>query len=423
MKGPGYLAGNPQVTPGEWQLIVDYYSATAPGQLPPQDRRESIPSDLSLFKVRKPDLRYRNTHSSFVKIRKRGEAPVVVSDARTLKTYFLNRALEPVDSLTTDGPLVNIAFSSERKAIVCNVGMIDPNDGAQGSALQINDNAGAWKADDANLLTGLHRPVQVSPADLNNDGLTDYLVCEFGYMQGGLSWMENLGKDQYRKHSLSLLPGALKAYTLDDDQDGNTDIIALFAQGEEGIYLYANKGSGEFESKELLRFPPMNGSSYFELADFNGDGLQDILYTAGDNADYSTVLKPYHGVYIYLNRGENRFEQAFFYPIHGCYKAMARDFDNDGDLDLAAIAYYADFASQPEEGFVYLENRGDLHFNPHSSTELEIGRWITMDVGDINMDGRPDIILGNFVQPSKFANPAVNWADAPPVLILENVGE
>ena len=29
------------------------------------------------------------------------------------------------------------------------------------------------------------------------------------------------------------------------------------------------------------------GSSYFELDDFNGDGFKDILYTCGDNADYT----------------------------------------------------------------------------------------------------------------------------------------
>ena len=43
------------------------------------------------------------------------------------------------------------------------------------------------------------------------------------------------------------------------------------------------------------------------IGDFNKDGLKDIIYTCGDNADYSMVLKPYHGVYIFLNEGESRF--------------------------------------------------------------------------------------------------------------------
>jgi tetratricopeptide (TPR) repeat protein len=48
--------------------------------------------------------------------------------------------------------------------------------------------------------------------------------------------------------------------------------------------------------------------------DFNNDGYKDILYTCGDNADYSSnVLKSYHGVYIFLNDGHNNFSQKYFF--------------------------------------------------------------------------------------------------------------
>jgi hypothetical protein len=62
--------------------------------------------------------------------------------------------------------------------------------------------------------------------------------------------------------------------------------------------LVTNKGHGNFGQEEVLKFPPIYGSSSFALADFNKDGYPDIVYTCGDNADYSQVLKPYHGVYI-----------------------------------------------------------------------------------------------------------------------------
>lgn len=422
MRGPGYLASNPVVTPEEWQYIVDYYTASAPDQLPEQDRSEKISMVLPMFELLTPDLDYKDTHSSFVSIQPQRTAPLVVSDARTHMTYFLDRDLQSVDSLQTSGPLVHIEFSNDGSVTASNVGRMEPNDGANGSAVTLQQVSGKWEVTDEKLLEGLHRPMQVLPADLNQDGATDYLICEFGYMQGGLIWMENRGQEGYQKHTISSLPGALKAYPGDFDQDGDIDIMAMFAQGEEGIYLFTNQGDGSFENRELLRFPALYGSSHFEPADFNGDGRMDILYTAGDNADYTSVLKPYHGVYIFLNNGEDGFEQSYFFPIHGCYKAMARDFDGDGDLDIATIAHYADFTSQPEEGFVYLENRGMLHFSPYSMAELTMGRWISMDVGDMNLDGRPDVILGNFVQPSNFSNPAINWATAPPMVVLKNVG-
>ena len=161
------------------------------------------------------------------------------------------------------------------------------------------------------------------------------------------------------------------------------DIWALFAQGNEGIFLFTNKGGGAFDTKQVLSFPPYYGSSSFELDDFNGDGYKDIIYTCGDNADYSVILKPYHGVYIYLNDGKNNFKQRYFYPINGCYKAIAKDFDGDGDLDIATIAFFADYVHQPEEGFIYFKNvskqpigQTDLTFQPYSITAGKLGRWL-----------------------------------------------
>jgi hypothetical protein len=147
------------------------------------------------------------------------------------------------------------------------------------------------------------------------------------------------------------------------------------------------------------------------------------VYTCGDNADYSTVLKPYHGVYIYMNDGKNNFTQKYFFPINGCYKALARDFDGDGDLDLATIAFFADYTLQPEEGFVYLENTGNLTFQPYTVPEATRGRWLTMDAGDVDGDGLIDIVLGNFFMGPTIRKSKENWSKAPPFLVLKNTGK
>ncbi|MDI1352863.1 MAG: VCBS repeat-containing protein, partial [bacterium] len=419
----GLPTSNAVLSVGEWQNIVNYFTATSPDELPAQARNEKIALELPQFQPMQPKLDYRNSQSCFIKIRENDEARLVVSDAITFMTYFLNEQLVPIDSFKANGPLASIDFVGEGKAVACNVGILRPNEDTLGVAFRMVQKSGKWQADSTNLFSGLRRPIQVTEADLNKDGKEDYLVCEFGYLKGGLSWMENMGNNHFKKHTLSILPGAIKAYILDYDKDGMLDIMALFAQGKEGISLFTNQGNGEFEEKELLSFPAVYGSSYFELADMDKDGKLDIVYTCGDNADYTPILKPYHGVYIFLNKGADHFEQSYFYPIHGCYKAMAMDFDKDGDMDLATIAYFADYKAQPEEGFVYLENKGDLSFKPLTTAKLEAGRWISMDVGDIDDDGWPDILLGNFVQASKFANPAINWADAAPLMILKNKGK
>lgn len=167
----------------------------------------------------------------------------------------------------------------------------------------------------------------------------------------------------------------------------------------------------------------MYGSSYFELCDFNKDGKPDIVYTCGDNADFSLVLKPYHGVYIFMNDGNDNFQQKYFFPINGCYKAIPRDFDNDGDLDIAAIAFFADYGKQPEEGFVYLENKNDFTFEPYTFPESTRGRWLTMDAGDLDGDGRTDIVLGNFSMRPSVVFSAIDKKKGPPFIVLKNRGK
>jgi len=152
----------------------------------------------------------------------------------------------------------------------------------------------------------------------------------------------------------------------------------------------------------------------------NKDGFEDILYTCGDNGDYSPVLKPYHGVYVFLNDGHNHFKQNFFFHINGCYKAIANDFDGDGDMDIATISFFADYANRPEEGFVYLENK-DGSFHPHSISATQRGRWLTMEAGDFDGDGKVDLVLGNFTMGPVITKPAADWRLSPPILYLHNI--
>lgn len=266
------------------------------------------------------------------------------------------------------------------------------------------------------------RPVQTISVDLDKDGKQDYLVCGFGNTTGALYWMRNEGNGKFEQRILSALPGAIKAYIDDYNIDGLPDIMALMAQAQEGIYLFINKGNGTFETKPVLQFPPVFGSSYFDLDDFNNDGYKDILYTCGDNADYSgNVLKNFHGVYIFLNDGKNTFTQKYFFPVHGCYKAMARDFDLDGDPDIATISYFPDTKNQPQEAFIYLENKGNFHFTAYTIKEFNEGNWLTMDAADLEGDGDDDIVLGSFVPIKKSQlRSSPNAKQKPAFLLLKN---
>jgi len=418
-----FYPAKPVLTLGEWQSIIDYYTATSPDSLPKQDRERPIQIGLPIFSIQQPNFTYDNATISFVKIRGADSLhSLIVSDVVKKNIYFFDGQLRIKDSVHSSGPIVDIDFF-QNKMLACNIGVLNPNNGKFGKGQFINMNEeGKLKEDTTAVFDHLRRPVQLTSVDLNSDGKEDYVVCEFGNLEGALSWMENLGNNNFQRHVLRGSPGAIKAYVDDYNHDGLPDLWVLFAQGEEGIFLFTNKGKGNFDTREVLRFPPVYGSSYFEFDDFNKDGHPDILYTCGDNADYSPVLKPYHGLYVFLNDGSNHFKQKYFFPMDGCYKAVARDYDGDGDLDIAAISFFADYSHQSEESFVYLENKGGFDFQPYSFREASAGRWLTMDAGDIDGDGKTDLVLGNFSLGSTTTKPNRNWAKGPPFLVLKNKG-
>jgi hypothetical protein len=388
----------PLLTPTEWQQVIDYYTATSPDSLPAQVREKEIANGFDLFEVLKPGTTINPPATCFVKIVDQG---LVFADYGTKSIYRLNSQLKKADSINVGGPVVHIDFQKD-KMIVCDIGEMNPNNGKFGKLFSINTK-GKWEIDTSFSLSGLARPVQVMVSD------KDYIVCEFGFMTGSLSWYEA----NSNKKVLRPLPGAMQMYL----RDGN--LWVLFSQGEEGVFIFRNKGNGQFGQQQVLRLPPSYGSTFFELVDFNKDGHEDIIYTCGDNADYSPVLKPYHGVYIFLNDGANHFTQHFFFPMNGCYKALARDYDNDGDIDIAAISFFADYEKQPQESFVYLDNRQG-NFFPLSFPEATTGRWLTMDAGDLDNDGAIDLVLGNFSKAPAMMRSATDWTLGPGFIVLKN---
>lgn len=268
------------------------------------------------------------------------------------------------------------------------------------------------------LLTNLYRPTQSIPVNLDESPDDELIINEFGALKGSLAvWKKN--GETFEKHIIENNPGAIKTIPIDFDKDGKLDLITLFGQGDERIVWYKNTGNLEFTASTLLRFPPVYGSSSFDLVDINKDGLLDILYTAGDNSDYTVELKHYHGVYVFSNQGKNSFKQTYFYQMNGAYKAVAKDFDLDGDLDIATIAFFVDYFEKTPKDFVFFENNNQ-GFTPKVLNIKHYGRWLVMDTGDIDGDGDEDIVLGNHPIGTTPGTLLKEWTKAKGVLFLIN---
>lgn len=417
------------ITRAQWDRLAAYYVQHAPAALP-APATPPVAVGLPEFRVRVPAFHIANPMITLVHVEPaagaagarvyvgegtpgRGTLTVLDGAGRQLQSFPIPSA---VSNLQVAGDTLRLVF----------MGRLNPSDVPRGSLAVVT----AWPAKGNPTIAWevdtLQRPVFASYADLTGGGAQDAVVSEFGNLTGRLAWYERLPNGASRRHVLSAEPGAMNTAVGDFDGDGRPDVVALNGQADEGISLYHNRGGGTFVQERLLRFPPSYGSSSMQLTDVDGDGFPDLVYTNGDNGDYPSPPKPYHGIHVYLNDGHWHFAEKYFFPMPGAYKAIARDFDGDGKVDIAAIAFYPDYKSPNPLPFVYLRGLGGMKFEARTFPDANRGRWLTMDAGDVNGDGRVDLVLGAFAPIGAMGDEGgytARWRkpDAPTVLILEGV--
>ena len=411
---------DPVLTPEAWEALASYYAHAAPEAMAPASHRPPITVGLAHFTVRVPGVRLDARLTTMAQIEEDPRVSFVGNYGPTNDVVVLDAQGQVLHHFELPGAPVAARMDGTRLLIAVMGKGPEPTEAAAGSIQVIEGPYAPARP----LITHLKRPVDLDLGDLNGDGRQDLVVCEYGNQTGFLSWYEAAEDGTYRRHVLSTRPGAVAAALYDFDGDGRQDIGALTAQGDEGFDIYYNAGDGRFNASRALRFPPVYGSNHFELADFNADGHVDILYANGDNADITPILKPYHGVRIFLGAPDGSFDEAFFFPLHGAVAAKAADFDGDGDLDIAAISYFPDYAETPEESFVLLTNTGDLTFEARTFEDASRGRWLVMDVGDFDRDQDPDILLGSnigFAPQGDRTGLYERWVqEAPAFVVLEN---
>lgn len=391
----GVFPNEPQISEADWSKIIEYYVQAAPPEMLPQQKRPDPEYPMPGFSIQpvkswEPD---KGGMATMIKYDPYNRSIYVSGINGQLTKYSPEHKLEEILSLAK--VLTDMEFNPDGSAFLLSVGNIHPNDEQLGELL-------LWESNGTQntLITGLRRPVDLNTADLNGDRKEDLIICEFGYQLGQISLYFAVSPGNYRKEVLYEAPGAIKTIISDINGDQNPDIIALIAQGNEGIFAFINKGDGIFELEVLLRFPPVFGASDLELADVNGDDILDIILANGDNGDYSYSLKNFHGMRIYLNDGTYHFEEGYFFPMYGATRLIAADFDRDQDIDIAVASFFPDLMSENPESFIYLQNQRDqsqnsISFSPFSFTARNDGRWMLIEKADLDQDGYPDILLGS----------------------------
>ena len=451
----GLWPREPLCTPEEFRQLVDYYVRYAPAELcasgvgsnpPPPDSVSAEPAwPEAEFGTRSELPAFRPAAWSYVRpaalttlVHVDAERQQIwIGDSKYNDMTVLDDRGQRLRRFPLDGPPTAMQWEGD-DLFVTTIGILPPDDRRLGRLLLL-ENAHE-RAQPRVILDGLPRTPHSTVVDLDGDGDRDLVVASFGNLVGRLHWYENNGQDHFQEHVWIDQPGCLKTAVHDVDGDGRLDVLALLAQQNEALVLFRQTAPAQFEPRDLWTMHAGAGLTDFQLVDFDGDGDEDVLLVNGDNGDLNKgggapPLRPYHGLHLLENQGpgtddgkadvSSQFTRRFFLPLHGATRAVAADFDADGDTDLAAVAHYPDFLARPLEGFILFENRGSAGFVRSTTPTTESGRWMTLDAGDVDGDGDLDLVLGAAYTGIRAVG-VEQWeilhrsSDQPALLLLEN---
>ncbi|HKN60912.1 MAG TPA: CRTAC1 family protein [Candidatus Acidoferrales bacterium] len=190
----------------------------------------------------------------------------------------------------------------------------------------------------------------------------------------------------------------------DYDRDGRTDIFV--ANDSMVEFLYHNKGDGTFEETGLMSGVAVdgNGKTYagmgVDFADYNNDGLPDLIVTNLANQQYA----------LYQNNGDGSFNYTSFASgiaamtlKHSGWGVRFFDYDNDGWKDLLVAqghdletiqANYPDLRYREPMLLARNTGKGFVDVSKESGEVFQrawVGRGLA--IGDIDNDGRVDAVV------------------------------
>jgi len=237
-----------------------------------------------------------------------------------------------------------------------------------------------------------HLPNDIAVADMNGDGNPEMVIAD--HQSPSVTILLGDGKGGFRPapgspfdvHSRPHPHGVAVA---DFNRDGKPDVVTD-SWGENRIELLLGDGKGGLLTPG--RYFAVGHRPYERLrsADFNNDGLADVVTT---NLDDGTVT-------ILLGDGKGGFRDAPSSPFPAGAKpwqVAVDDLDGDGNADLAIIPYQQDLTNNADSALTLLRGDGRGGFKPMAVSPLPLGDCRGADsvaAGDLAGDGRKTIVVG-----------------------------
>jgi hypothetical protein len=224
--------------------------------------------------------------------------------------------------------------------------------------------------------------------DVNGDGRPDIVSSGWMRMKGAF-WYENPGRTDvkwkaYRIHSAENMEGVIHG---DIDGDGDEDILCNHwapHRGQGMTWLEHIDKAPWFVEHVIGTDGEHHGNG---LGDINGDGRIDIVTPKGwyeAPADRARGKWLFHADYLVHRVGKPDQYIPASHPM------LVYDVNGDGRNDIIVGASH-------EYGLAWLEQKvdatGKRTFETHW-IETDFGQFHTMALGDLNGDGRPELVTG-----------------------------
>ena len=161
------------------------------------------------------------------------------------------------------------------------------------------------------------------------------------------------------------------------------------------------QGPGDSAPGQTLRLAGNHKSDAANLysSDLNGDGISELVFANHWNG----ITHTFNGGWIYWGQGSPTSpawgaDQRTELPTEGAVSATVADLNGDGLPEVIFANYYAN-GTQNVNSAIYWGQAGGLYgvsYNAAASTTLPTHGGYAVAAGDLNRDGRPEVIFANF---------------------------
>lgn len=216
-------------------------------------------------------------------------------------------------------------------------------------------------------------------ADFNRDGLEDVLTVTGG---GRFAVLLGNGIGGFKTtEPVSSEAGGQVVQVRDFNQDGNPDVAFLNGNNNR-LSIFLNDGKGQFPTTWAL--PQIPFANTFEAADFNQDGKMDLLVKTTAN-DLSILTGNGNGVFTETIKG-----LAAPGNVRSILTFALGDYNGDGENDLAVVNTPT-FTRCEDAKLWMLPGEGNGIFGDPVITSL-LAPPEQMQSRDMNGDGRADLV-------------------------------